>query len=80
MVNAYQGLGHHFKSVPNYLQRKGQVIKITQPKLYLLTHLLRQCLVSIFYDTVSASVKEGKHLLAICLILPAISSVTFLTI
>ena len=43
MVNAYQGLGHHFKSVPNYLQRKGQVIKITQPKLYLLTHLLRQC-------------------------------------
>ena len=44
MVNAYKGLGHHTESVPNYLQRKGQVIKITQPKLFLLTHLVIQCL------------------------------------
>ena len=34
VVYAYQGLEHDFKSVPNYLQRKGWVIKITQSKLH----------------------------------------------
>lgn len=40
MVNAYQGVGHYFKSAPNYLQIKGQVITSTQRNL--LTHLMRQ--------------------------------------
>lgn len=45
VVYAYQGLEHDFKSVPNYLQRKGWVIKITQPKLHLLTHFMKDCLI-----------------------------------